>query len=79
MLAIVSDWGEYLQQPSSEMIAAEFHRHTGTGRPLGDDGFIDKLEQRLNRSLRPQKRGPKPRPSPGEKTDLFSLPEDDSN
>jgi putative transposase len=35
------------------------HRHERTGRPLGEDSFLDQLEQRLGRRLRPQKPGPK--------------------
>jgi putative transposase len=32
-----------------------------SGRPLGSDAWIAALESRTARSLRPQKRGPKPR------------------
>jgi len=31
-----------------------------TGRPLGDKGFIRKLERKLDRTLARQKPGPKP-------------------
>ena len=34
------------------------------GRPLGDEGFIRTLETATGRSLRPGKRGPKPRAEP---------------
>jgi len=34
-------------------------RHERTGRPLGDEGFLARLESALARALRPQKRGPK--------------------
>ena len=34
-------------------------RATRTGRPLGDDAFLDRLERLLGRSLRPKTRGPK--------------------
>ncbi len=30
-----------------------------TGRPIGDDEFIENLERDFDRKLRPQKRGPK--------------------
>ena len=30
------------------------------GRPLGDDGFLTRLERLTRRSLKPGKRGPKP-------------------
>jgi len=37
-------------------------QHERTGRPLGNDTFIDKMEQTLGRVLRPQKTGPKGKP-----------------
>lgn len=35
--------------------------HTRTGRPWGADSFVDQVEMKVGRLLRPQKRGPKPR------------------
>lgn len=35
--------------------------HTCTGRPLGIDGFLDRLETITGRSLKPRPPGPKPR------------------
>ena len=43
----------------TEQFAKEFARHESTGRPLGSDVFIKTLESRYQRSLAPQKRGPK--------------------
>ena len=40
---------------------AEFMRHSSTGRPLGDDSFIEKAERLLNRGLKKMKPGPKVR------------------
>jgi len=37
------------------------HRHESTGRPLGDEGFVTKLESLVGRPLKPQKRRPKPK------------------
>ena len=37
-----------------------------------EEAFVKELEARLERALRPQKRGPKPRQAPGENLDLFS-------
>lgn len=34
--------------------------HTRTGRPLGTDTFIERIEAKAGRVLRPKKRGPKP-------------------
>jgi hypothetical protein len=35
------------------------HRHVRTCRPLGEDAFVENLQQVLGRSLRPQKPEPK--------------------
>ena len=40
-----------------EEINATLRRATSTGRPLGGEGFIRKLEKRLNRDLFPKKSG----------------------
>lgn len=42
-------------------IAADvFRQHTRTGRPLGDEGFIRRLEAISGRSLKPRPPGPRP-------------------
>ena len=61
MLALVSNWREYLGETVDESCVDQIHAHTRTGRPLGDESFIEELEGRLERSLRLRKRGPKPR------------------
>jgi hypothetical protein len=33
----------------------------GIGRPLGDETYLGRLEERLGRALKPKKRGPKPK------------------
>ena len=43
----------------SEM--ALFGKHERTGRPIGDETFIERLERLLDRRLKPRKPGPKPR------------------
>ena len=35
--------------------------HTRTGRPLGSEGFVDRLESITGRTLRPARPGPKPK------------------
>jgi predicted RNA polymerase sigma factor len=37
----------------------EFEQHERTGRPLGDEGFIEKAERLLHRALKKRKPGPK--------------------
>jgi putative transposase len=58
MLERVSDWRDYLRQELSTAELKALRRHNRTGRPLGDDGFITRLEQVTGRELRPQKPGP---------------------
>ena len=65
MLELVGEWTNYLRQPTSDTLPADLHRHMRTGRPLGDEAFIDKLELQLKRPLRPKKPGPKPRLNTG--------------
>jgi putative transposase len=79
MLSLVSDWTDYLHEPSDETLSTDLHRHMCTGRPLGDETFIDRLEQQLKRPLRPQKRGPKPRHEGREIAGLLSSRSDDNN
>jgi putative transposase len=58
LLALVADWRSYLTLSSPDEVE-ELHRHESTGRPLGEDGFVEELESTLGRTLRPQKPGPK--------------------
>ena len=57
MLERVADWREYLGQELSTAELRALRRHNRTGRPLGDEGFITRLEQTTGRELRPQKPG----------------------
>ncbi|MFO7675864.1 MAG: hypothetical protein R6X12_06080 [bacterium] len=59
MLERVADWHEYLGQkpPASEAEALRLHNRTG--RPLGSETFVEKLERLVGRTLKPQKPGPK--------------------
>jgi putative transposase len=61
LLDRVPDWREFL----GAGLGADEHRtiQAGerTGRPLGSEGFVEELENRLGRALGKQKRGPKPK------------------
>ena len=57
----VPDWAAYLRDETAEQLA-ELRLRTRTGRPCGTPAFLAGLEKRLNRLLRPRKRGPKPKP-----------------
>ncbi len=54
------DWQAYL---SSYKVDGDgnFATHERTGRPLGDEGFIDRIESALSRVVRKKKPGPKQR------------------
>jgi putative transposase len=65
LLGMIDDWPEFLSiQPKEDEIMM-FHRHERTGRPLGDAAFLSRIEQSLDRILRPRKRGPKTAENPG--------------
>jgi putative transposase len=50
-----------LREGLSDEEVEMLRRHTRTGRPLGEIGFIERLEDFLGRLLRPGKRGRKPK------------------
>ena len=52
-------WKEFLSFDVQETEIELLRKHERTGRPLGDNPFVEKLELLLNRKLRPQKPGPK--------------------
>ena len=52
-------WVDFLGEAVSEEQAALFRRHERTGRPLGGERFVTRIERLLGRVLRPRKRGPK--------------------
>lgn len=43
---------------------AWFEAGAAAGRPLGDERFLARIEEKLSRAVRPAKRGPKPRARP---------------
>ena len=55
------DWRAFLSLLVDDDEVDVLRRHQRTGRPLGDDAFVERLEASLGRSLRPRKPGPKPR------------------
>jgi putative transposase len=54
---LVDDWTTFLQDGIDEIAARRLERHLGSGRPCGSDGFVEMLEKRTGRELRPRKRG----------------------
>jgi len=62
-LSIVQDdWKRFLSKEESFEQMETFRKHERTGRPLGSDYFVQMLEQKLYRILRPQKPGRKAKP-----------------
>jgi len=52
-------WEKFLSLDAHESEVTLFRKHERTGRPLGEDPFIEKMELLLGRTLKPQKPGPK--------------------
>ncbi|MBI5237752.1 MAG: transposase [Deltaproteobacteria bacterium] len=59
LLEMAGDWRKFLSDAVTEHKAKEFRFHERTGRPLGSESFVTKIEKALNRVLRRQKPGPK--------------------
>jgi len=57
-LDLVNDSLEYLEQQDPDE-RKSIRMHTNTGRPLGDDALIEKVEAVTGRDLRKKKPGPK--------------------
>ena len=55
------DFGDFIADEGAPDMLGRLRRAETIGRPLGDEGFIRTLETATGRSLRPGKRGPKPR------------------
>lgn len=59
LLQIAGDWRAFLLQDMPDQETNALKRHERTGRPLGGAEFVDHIEKKLGRILRPQKPGPK--------------------
>jgi putative transposase len=55
---IVSDWGLFLAEDEKSGFIDSLRNQTNTGRPSGDDLFIDVLERKTGRRIRRCKPGP---------------------
>ncbi len=53
------NWDDFLSVKSAASDMEKFRSHEKSGRPLGSDQFIEKLELMLNRTLKPRKAGRK--------------------
>lgn len=59
LLERAADWRTLLAQGLDKQLREKIESHERTGRPLGSDAFIKRLEKRLGRTLARQKPGPK--------------------
>ena len=59
LLEMVGNWRDFLLRGVSKEEIERIRRHEKTGRALGDDGFVGKLEGALGRILQRQKPGRK--------------------
>jgi putative transposase len=53
-------WADFLSVEIADDEIEALQKHERTGRPLGSREFVEDLEERLGRTLLPQKPGPKP-------------------
>lgn len=60
LLSMVGNWKDFLSLSSEEEMNT-FRKHERTGRPLGHEEFVERMEKLQDRPLRPQKPGPKPK------------------
>ena len=61
LLAMIDDWDAFLKSAMPEEELRDIRQHGRTGRPLGDETFLGRLEEMVGCVLKPQKRGPKPK------------------
>ncbi len=57
LLGFVGDWRCFLKEGLPKSAARTIEEHERTGRPLGDDAFLDKIERLAGRSMRPRRPG----------------------
>lgn len=57
----VQNWESYLARPMDPKEMNQIQLHLQTGRPRGSDLFLDNIEREIDRPVRPQKRGRKPK------------------
>lgn len=53
----IKDWQAYLKERDDNRLIDSIRKNSLTGRPCGEDAFIQKIEKILGRNLKAQKRG----------------------
>ncbi|NQT50537.1 transposase, partial [bacterium] len=59
LLKAFGDWREFLRSGLTDEEMETLRRHERSGRPLGSERFVARIEKRVGRVLHPGKRGPK--------------------
>ena len=57
----VQNWEDYISRPIRKDDIDKIQMHLQTGRPIGSDMFLDKVEKEIGYGVRPKKRGRKPK------------------
>jgi putative transposase len=60
LCAMVANWEDFLNSALPEEELRKLRDHGLTGRPLGDETFLERLETLAGRTLKPQNPGRKP-------------------
>lgn len=55
------NWEDFLARPMDPKEMNDIQLHLQTGRPRGSDLFLDTIEEQIGRTVRPKKRGRKPK------------------
>jgi hypothetical protein len=58
---MIGNWKEFLRLTPSEQDIKMLQQHERTGRPLGSDRFLSRIEKSIGRLLKPKRPGRKPR------------------
>jgi putative transposase len=72
LLDLVPGWQQYVDETDTDTLHEQLNLHARTGRPLGSEAFVEDLEARLGRVLRPKKPGPQPKHRAASTPDMFS-------
>jgi len=59
--AVISDWRDFLREDEDSCLIDSLRSQTSTGRPSGNDRFIDLLERKTGRHIRRRNPGPAPK------------------
>ena len=63
LTATIQDWSQWLAVNDSREATQKIREATANGRACGSEDFVTRLEWACGHSLRPLKRGRKPRPA----------------